>query len=119
MPYVFIFLVIFGILIFAIRILLHKEHRTAAQLPIFKSNYIQGVCIKDDCPLNEKQYYPPEKHNRMLILIHKLSLRSEDLEPGALKCPWCEGPLKLEPLGPLFKYPPPGEEAIKLPWENK
>jgi len=54
-----------------------------------------------------------------LILLHRLSLRPGDVEGRTLKCPWCGGILTIEPLGPLFKSPPPGKDFTSLPWDNK
>lgn len=115
---VYLLLVILAVAIVAIRMLLFKEHKASAQLPIFKSNYVQAVCANDDCPINKEKYYPPEPHNKMLILLHKLSICAEDIEEKRIKCPWCSQELNVEPLGPLFKSPPPGKQYCKMPWEK-
>jgi len=111
-------IIVFALAILIIRVLIHKGHKESAKLPIFKSNYVQAICVNDDCHLNEKRYYPPDSHNKMLILLHRLTLRPEDLKENSLNCPWCSASLTIEPLGPLFKSPPPGEKYQPLPWDR-
>ncbi len=115
---IYAMVVVLAVAIVVIRMLVFKEHKASARLPIFKSNYVQGVCYNDDCFINEEKYYPPETHNKMLILLHKLVLCSEDIDEKKLKCPWCGHNLTIEPLGALFKSPPPGKEFCKMPWEK-
>lgn len=114
-----LFIILVAVAIFVIRVLLFREHKATVQLPAFKKNYCQAICKNDDCDINQTLYYPPEKHNRMLILLHRLVLTWEDVDGKKLKCPWCGEPLHIEPPGVLFKATPPGESFCSLPWEKK
>lgn len=116
---IYVLVVVLAVAIVAIRMLLFREHKASAKLPIFKGNYVQAVCTNDECSINKEKYYHSEPHNKMLILLHKLALCSDDFEENSLKCPWCSQPLSFEPLGTLFKSPPPGREYCKMPWENE
>ncbi len=117
--YIVLFLVFFAALILIIRVLIFRGHKASTHLPVFKSNYCQAICKNDHCSINQIQYNPPDRHNRMFILLHRLSLRSGDVENKALKCPWCGEALNIEPIGTLFKSPPPGRQFAPVPWEKE
>lgn len=113
---IYVLVIVLAVAIVVIRMLVFKEHKASTRLPIFKSNYVQAVCTNDDCSIN-KEKYSSDPYNKMLILFHKLALCSEDIEEKKLKCPWCNQNLSIEPMGTLFKSPPPGKEYCKMPWE--
>ncbi|UNC90898.1 hypothetical protein [Candidatus Contubernalis alkaliaceticus] len=115
---VYVLFLLLAVAIVAIRMLLFKEHKASARLPIFQNHYVQAICTNDLCPINREKYYASDPHNKMLILLHKLALCSQDIDTKRLKCPWCSQQLSFEPLGPLFSSPPPGKELCKMPWEK-